>query len=70
MADYQLAAVVINGSGQYSGEIDYIYDINYLGGLGKKGKLSAKDLMQVRKRLVELTEKVDEQLQLRFLKND
>ncbi len=70
MADFQLAAVVINSSGQYSGEIDYIYDINYLGGLGKRGKLSTKDLMQVKERLVELTEKVDEQLQLRVLKND
>jgi len=70
MVDYQLAAVVINGSGQYSGEIDYIYDINYIGGLGERGKLSNSDLLKVRRRLEELTVKVEEQLQLRVLKNE
>ena len=70
MADYQLASVIINGSGQYSGEIDWIYDIDYIGGLEKRGKLSIKDLLKVKQRLAELTEKVEEQLQLRILRGD
>jgi hypothetical protein len=70
MADYQLASVIINGSGQYSGEIDWIYDIDYIGGLDKRGKLSTKDLLKVKQRLAELTEKVEEQLQLRILRGD
>jgi hypothetical protein len=70
MADYQLASVIINGSGQYSGEIDWIYDIDYIGGLDKRGKLSTKHLLKVKQRLAELTEKVEEQLQLRILRGD
>jgi len=68
MSDTKLVEIVINGSGQYSGEIDYIYDMNYIGGLGKAGKLGTAGLEDIKLRLKQMIDIVDEQIVLKIIK--
>jgi hypothetical protein len=59
MADFKIAEVIINGSGQYSGEIDYIYNDSYL------ERAEPQALLKVKQRLVELLGFVEKELTLR-----
>ena len=61
-SDDMIMAIIRNGSGQYSGEIDYTY------GYDKVNNLNNEDLRDVRQMLLNLVNQCDERLFKRGLK--